>query len=54
MLSKITWKICKVFVLRMKNNNFILESKMAELDKKENSKQSDWPDAAWNFILPWK
>ena len=25
--------------------NFILESKMAELDQSKNSKQPDWPDA---------
>ena len=31
--------------LRLKNNNFILDSKMAELNQNKNSKQLDWPDA---------
>ena len=29
---------------RLKNNNFILESKMAELNQNKNSKQLDQPD----------
>ena len=29
---------------RLKDSNFILESKMAELNQNKNSKQSDWPD----------
>ena len=33
----------------MKNSDFILESKIAELNKNENSKQPDQPNAAWNF-----
>ena len=49
MLSKITWKICKIFVHRMKNSDFILESKIAELNKNENSKQPYQPNAAWTF-----
>ena len=28
----------------MKNSDFILESKMAEINKNENSKQTDRPD----------
>ena len=31
--------------LRLKNSNFILESKMAELNQNKNSKQLDRPDA---------
>ena len=31
---------------RLKNNNFILESKMAELNKNKNLKQPDPPNAA--------
>ena len=31
-LSKMTWKICQIFAHRMKNSDFILESKMAELN----------------------
>ena len=30
---------------RLKNSNFILESKMAELNQNQNSKQPDRPDA---------
>ena len=30
---------------RLKNSDFILESKMAELNQNQNSKQPDWPDA---------
>ena len=30
---------------RLKNSNFILESKMAELNQNKNSKQPDRPDA---------
>ena len=37
----------------LKNNNFILESKMAELNQNKNSQQLDRPDAAENFMLPW-
>ena len=28
----------------LKNSDFILESKMVELNQNENSKQLDWPD----------
>ena len=30
---------------RLKNSDFIMESKMVELNKNKNSKQSDWQDA---------
>ena len=33
------------FGSRLKNNDFILESKMAELIQNKNSKQTDRPDA---------
>ena len=33
-LSKMTWIIWQIFVYRLKNSNFILENKMAELDQK--------------------
>ena len=38
---------------RLKNSDFILESKMGQINKNKNSKQSDWPDAVWKlyFIL---
>ena len=41
----------KIFVYRLKNSNFILESKMAELNQNKNSKQPDRPDAVWNFYF---
>ena len=34
------------FFHRLKNSDFILKSKMAELNQKKNSKQIDRPDAA--------
>ena len=45
--SKITWKIWQISVHRLKNSDFILESKMAELRKNKNSKQPDRRDAVW-------
>ena len=39
---------------RLKNNDYILESKMAELNKNKNSKQSDWPDAVWKLYFTLK
>ena len=40
-------------VHRLKNSDFILESKMAELNQNKNSKQPDQPDAVRKlyFIL---
>ena len=38
---------------RLKNNKFILESKMAKLNQNKNSQPLDRPDAAENFMLPW-
>ena len=32
---------------RLKNNDFILESKMMELNQNKNSKQPDQSDAVW-------
>ena len=53
-LLKMTRRICQIFVHRLKNINFILESKIAELNKTENSKQPDRSDAVSKFILSWK
>ena len=36
---------------RLKNRNFILESKMAELNQNKNSKQPDRPDAVWKLYF---
>ena len=37
---------------RLKNRDFVLESKTMELNQNKNSRQPDRPDE--NFILPWK
>ena len=50
-LSKMTWRICQIFVHRLKNSDFILERKMAELSKNKNSKQPDRPDAMWKLYF---
>ena len=34
-----------------KNSNFILESKMVELNQNKNSKQVDLPDAVWKHYF---
>ena len=39
---------------KLKNSNFILESKMAELNQNKNSKQLDWPDAVTKLYFPEK
>ena len=44
-LSKMTWRIWEIFLHMLKNSNFILESKMAELNKNKNWKQPDRPDS---------
>ena len=40
-------------VERLKNSDFILESKTAEINQNKKSKRRDWPDAGWKlyFIL---
>ena len=40
-----TWKIWQICVHRLKNSNFIIESKMAKLYQSKNSKQQDRPDS---------
>ena len=52
-LSKMTWRIWQIFVHRLRNSDFILKSKMLELNKNKNSKQPYRPDAVWKlyFIL---
>ena len=35
----------------LKNSNFILESKLAELNQNKNSEQPDRPDAVWKFYF---
>ena len=36
-------------VERLKNSDFILESKMKEVNQNQNSKQPNWPDAMWKL-----
>ena len=50
-LSKMTWRIWQIFIHRPKNTDFILESKMAELNENKNSKQPDQPDAVWKLYF---
>ena len=50
-LSKMTWRISQIFVHRLKNSNFILESKKAELNQNKTSKQPDWPNSTINKIF---
>ena len=51
---KMTWRIWWIFVHRVKNSNFILEIKKAELNRNKNSKQSDWLDAVWKLYSTFK
>ena len=50
-LSKMAWRIWLIFVHSLKNSNFILESKMGELNQNQNSKQPDQPDAVWRLYF---
>ena len=36
---------------RLRNSNFIWESKMVEVNQKQNWKQPDWLDAVWKFYF---
>ena len=49
--SKMTWKIWQIFVHRLKNGNFILESEIAVLNQNKNLKQTDQPDAVWRLYF---
>ena len=46
-----TWRIWGIFVDRLKNSDFILESKMVELNQNKNSKQPDRPDGMWKLYF---
>ena len=50
-LSKMTSRICQISVNSLKNSNFVLESKMAELNQKIKINQIDQIECE-NFILP--
>ena len=36
---------------RLKNSDFVLESKMAKLNQNQNLKQQDWTDAVWKLYF---
>ena len=38
-------------VERLKNSDFVLETKMAELNQNKNLKQPDRPDAVWKLYF---
>ena len=38
-------------VERLKKSDFILETKMAELNHNKNPKQPDWPDVVWKLYF---
>ena len=46
-----TWRIWEIFVHKLKNSDFLLESEMAELNQNQNSKQSDRPNAVWKKLF---
>ena len=50
-LSKMTWRIWQIFIHRLKNSDFILESKKAELNQNKNSKQPDRSDVVWKLYF---
>ena len=50
-LSKMTWRIWQIFVHKLKNSDFILESKKSELNQNKNSKQPDQLDQQDSLLL---
>ena len=50
-LSRMTGRICQIFVHRLRNTSFMLESKMAEPNQIKNSNQTDRPEAVWKFVF---
>ena len=46
-----TWRIWNIFGHRLKNSDFILESKIGELNQNKNSKQPDRTDAVWKLYF---
>ena len=51
-LSKMAQRICPIFVQTLKNGNFILESKMAEVNQNKNP--PDQPDTVWKLYFTLK
>ena len=50
-LSKMTWIIWQIFVHKLEKCDFILESKIAELNQNKNPKQPDRLDAVWKLYF---
>ena len=50
-LSKMTWRIWQIFFYMLKNRKFILENKVAELNKNKNSKEPDQLDTVWKLYF---
>ena len=50
-LSKMARRIWQIFVHRLKNSDFILERKVAELNQNKNWEQPDRPDAVWKLYF---
>ena len=50
-LSKMTWRIWKIFVHSLRNSNFSLESKIVALNKNKTSNKPEWPAAVWKFYF---
>ena len=38
-------------VERLKNGDFVIETKMTATNQNKSSKQPDWPDAMWKFYF---
>ena len=43
--------LCQIFVHRLNNIDFILVSKIAELNQNKSSKQPDFPDTVWKLYF---
>ena len=52
-LSKMTWRIWQMLVCRLTNSDFILESKMAELNQNKTENNQIDQMQCENFIFPW-
>ena len=52
-LSKMTWRICQMLVCRLTNSDFILESKMAEVNQNKTENNQIDQMQCENFIFPW-
>ena len=53
-LCFLKWHVWQIFVSRLKNSDFILESKMGELNQNQNQNNQIDQIQCENFVLPWK